>query len=131
MLDNTQNVVLTIIQIFIKRLPLWFSLPSICVVFIPKKITIIQKKSNLVKACKGQLISEGNFGVFKHPKMGPKFFEVFLPLLLTFLQIFISGCMVWWSPHWHLDLKVPSSIPVWGKLFSFKITYFLYQKAIF
>jgi hypothetical protein len=96
-----------------------------------RKLQAFKKKSNLVKACKGQLISEGNSGVFKHPKMGPKFFEVFLPLLLTFLQILISGCMVWWSPHWHLDLKVPGLIPDWGKLFFLFHSKLLYQNAIF
>ena len=28
---------------------------------------------------KGQIISEGNFGVFKYPKKDTKFFEGFLP----------------------------------------------------
>ena len=50
---------------------------------------------------------------------------------LSFWGKISQTSLVQWLPHWHLDLKVPSSIPVWGKLFSFKITYFLHQNVIF
>ena len=48
-----------------------------------------------------------------------------------FCQILCSGRVAQWSTHWSSDLKVPGSIPPWGKYFFFLFLYFFCKMILF
>ena len=45
----------------------------------PYELSFTKSKNHIAKDGKGQIISEGKFGVFKSSRMQTKFFEGFLP----------------------------------------------------